>query len=79
MPESTWCWCERCGSTHVDEAHFRKGTLAAGLDIDPEESLILLHRLPIAGADDAGGPAYAQLLRRFVHLIGPTCPDRLAA
>lgn len=71
-------WCERCGSRHVHEDLFRKSTLQAGLAVDPEQSS------PVVFVPHGDKPSKdpdrcrAELVRRFVHLVGATRPGELA-
>ncbi|GAA1578638.1 crosslink repair DNA glycosylase YcaQ family protein [Actinomadura kijaniata] len=81
VPDTSRSWCERCGAVHVREELFRRATLHAGLELDPNESSPVVFR-PVTGAAGAGhegAEARAELVRRFVHLLGVTRPDELAA
>ncbi|WP_067826520.1 winged helix DNA-binding domain-containing protein [Actinomadura kijaniata] len=81
VPDTSRSWCERCGAVHVREELFRRATLHAGLELDPNESSPVVFR-PITGAagtEPEGAEARAELVRRFVHLLGVTRPDEVAA
>lgn len=75
-------WCERCGSRHVPEGVFRTATARAGLVLAPDDAPVRF--VPDGSgsstrAEPAGAEARAELVRRFVHLLGPTRPAHLAA
>ena len=92
VPDRLRSWCQRCEARHVPEGLFRRATLWAGLVVDPEGSPTRFVRAGGAGGDRAGGDgpggdpgplpdvagARAELVRRFVRLVGPTRPDQLA-
>lgn len=75
-------WCERCGSRHVPEGLFRIATARAGLVLAADESPVRFvpdDRAASARTGPADEQAQAELVRRFVHLLGPTRPAHLAA
>lgn len=72
-------WCPGCAVNHVHDALFRAATLQAGLAAEVTTTPTFRYvRLGLASRPDRDR-ARAELVRRFVHLAGPTRPVRLAS
>jgi hypothetical protein len=80
VADSLRTWCERCKSRHVREGLFRKATLQAGLELDPEAASPTMFRpsgvhLP---AEQDPDQSRVELFRRYIHLTGVARPADVA-
>jgi Winged helix DNA-binding domain len=74
-------WCERCRSAHVADALFRMAALPAGLRLDPDQTAPVVFLPPDPGqARGVPDPARAraELVRRYLRVLGPATPADLA-
>jgi hypothetical protein len=72
-------YCRPCAATHCYEQPFRLAALRAGLELQPGTSPPVLQ--PITGWDGpaASVPASLDVVRAYLHLLGPATPKQVAA
>ncbi|HYJ77653.1 MAG TPA: crosslink repair DNA glycosylase YcaQ family protein [Actinomycetes bacterium] len=87
MPEPYLRWCNPCQATHLHEMPFRLAAVRAGLELRPDTSPPVLQRIKgLSAADlrrarDTSTPADPRhdVVRTFLHLLGPSKPQLAAA
>ncbi len=87
MPEPYLRWCNPCQATHLHEMPFRLAAVRAGLELRPDTSPPVLQRSKgltaahLRRARDtrtAADPRH-DVVRNFLHLLGPSTPQLAAA
>lgn len=77
--------CRPCGARHPHEQAFRLSALAGGLELEPGTSPPVLRRLPgwpakrVGPGDVDRAPARLDVVRGYLHLLGPATPKDVAA
>ncbi|KAB1642141.1 DNA glycosylase AlkZ-like family protein [Gulosibacter chungangensis] len=78
--------CRRCGATHPHEQLFRIGALHAGLELEPGTNPPNLRRIPNwprrepgFASDPLRASTPRQVIRAYLHHLGPASPRDIAA
>jgi hypothetical protein len=78
LPEPYLRWCVPCQATHAYEQTFRLAALRGGLELEPETSPPVLHRIKGWRRPAARVPAHLDPIRAVLHFLGPTTPQQVA-
>ena len=77
MEEPYLRFCRPCDATHLYEMPFRLAALRAGLELWHGTSPPVLE--PVSGLEPAAeAPARLQVIRAYLHLLGPATPKHVA-
>jgi hypothetical protein len=77
VPEPYNRWCRPCGAVHSHEQTFRLAALRAGLELEPGTSPPVLRPIP-GFAPAATVPDRLDVVRAYLHLLGPATPQHVA-
>lgn len=71
-------YCRSCRATHTYEQPFRLAALRAGLELVPGTSPPVLTRIPRWTGPAERVPAHLDVVRAYLHLLGPATPAHVA-
>jgi hypothetical protein len=71
-------YCRPCQATHAHEQPFRLASLRAGLELRPDTSPPVLQRIPSWTGPAAAAPPELDVVRSYLHLLGPATPKLVA-
>ncbi|SCE83182.1 Winged helix DNA-binding domain-containing protein [Micromonospora matsumotoense] len=77
LPQPYLRFCRPCAATHLYEMPFRLAAVRAGLELRPDTSPPVLHRIPGFTRAATSGDRF-DLIRAYLRLLGPATPQQVA-
>jgi hypothetical protein len=78
LPAAFVRYCRVCRATHSYEQTFRLSALRGGLELEPKTSPPVLRRIPGWRTVAKRVPARLDVVRAYLHLLGPATPNAVA-